>query len=154
MGSFCPNHIKFELKKRTEELSLMTLKRVMQSLKKNWLPMWFQMYMRNFMYFYPTTQVWKFLFNGLFLSKVYKVWATKIHRGYLSWHWTMMQNLNKLWPCGFENGIREIGWTFIRALKKSLKSCTLIGCFCPKLMFLLEIFMGIMCHDTEGWWKI
>ena len=30
-----------------------------------------------------------------------------------------MQNLNKLWPCGFKNGMRD-GWNFIRA-HKSLK---------------------------------
>ena len=47
-----------------------------------------------------------------------------------------------------------IGWTFIRALK-SLKNCTLMGSFCQKhIMFQLENFRGIMCHDTEGWCKI
>ena len=47
-----------------------------------------------------------------------------------------------------------IGWTFIRALK-SLKNCTLMGSFCQKhIMFQLENFRGIMCHDTEGWYKI
>ena len=47
-----------------------------------------------------------------------------------------------------------IGWTFITALK-SLKNCTLMGSFCPKhIMFVLENFRGIMCHDTKGWCKI
>ena len=46
-----------------------------------------------------------------------------------------------------------IGWTFIRALK-SLKNCTLVGSFCPKHMFQEENFRGILCHDTEGWYKI
>ena len=48
----------------------------------------------------------------------------------------------------------EIGWTFIRALK-SLKNCTLIGCFCQKhIMFQLGNFRGIMCLDTERWCKV
>ena len=47
-----------------------------------------------------------------------------------------------------------IGWTFIRALK-SLKNYTLMGSFCPKhIMFQVEHFVGVMCHDTEGWCKI
>ena len=49
---------------------------------------------------------------------------------------------------------RGIGWTFIRALK-SLKKCTLMRSFCPKhIMFQLKNFRGIMCHHTEGWYKI
>ena len=49
---------------------------------------------------------------------------------------------------------RGIGWTFIRVLK-SLKNCTLMGSFCPKhIMFQVENFRGIMCHDTEEWCKI
>ena len=46
-----------------------------------------------------------------------------------------------------------IGWTFIRALK-SLKNYTLMGSFCPKHMFQLEKFIGIMCHYLKGWCKI
>ena len=43
-----------------------------------------------------------------------------------------------------------IGLTFIRALQ-SLKDCILMGSFCQKhIMFQLENFRGIMCHDTEG----
>ena len=45
---------------------------------------------------------------GSFLSNVYEVWAKKIQRSYLLWHWTVMQNLNKLWPCGFENRMRNL----------------------------------------------
>ena len=52
MGSFCPNHIKFQLKS-TEELSLKTLK-VIQSLKK--LTCCFKYHMRNLVNFHPTTQ--------------------------------------------------------------------------------------------------
>ena len=47
-----------------------------------------------------------------------------------------------------------IGWTFIRALN-SLKHCTLIDSFCPKhIMFQLENFIEIVCHDTERRCKI
>ena len=46
-----------------------------------------------------------------------------------------------------------IGLTFIRALR-SLKNCTLTGSFFPKhIMFELENFIGIMCHETEEWYK-
>ena len=54
---------------------------------------------RNLVNFYPTTQK--------FLSKVYQVWAKKIQRSYLWWHLTVTQNLNKPWPCGFKNDMRN-----------------------------------------------
>ena len=77
----------------------------------------------------------------------------KIQRSYISCDWTVMQNLNK-----FDLVVSKmawgIGWTFITALK-SLKNCTLMDSFCPKdIMFQLENFKGIMCHDTEDWCKI
>ena len=43
----------------------------------------------------------------LILSKVIRLELKKIQRSYLSWHWTMMQNLNKPWPWGFINGVRN-----------------------------------------------
>ena len=47
-----------------------------------------------------------------------------------------------------------IGWTFIRA-SKSLKNCSLIGFFYPKhIMFQLQNFIGIMCHETDWWCQI
>ena len=46
---------------------------------------------------------------------------------------------------------RGIGWTFIRTLK-ILNNYTLMGSFSQKhIMFQLENFRGIMCHDTERW---
>ena len=60
----------------------------------------------------------------------------------------------KPWPCGFKNGIK-IGWTFIITAPKSLKNCTLMGSFCPKhIMFQLETFRVIMCHNTKGCCKV
>ena len=36
-----------------------------------------------------------FDFNGLFLSRAYIVWAKKVQRSYLSWHWRVIQNLER-----------------------------------------------------------
>ena len=48
----------------------------------------------------------------------------------------------------------EIWWTFIRTLK-SLKNFTSMGYFRPKhMIFQLENFKQIICHDTEGWCQI
>ena len=38
-------------------------------------------------------------FNGLLLIKGYNVWAKKVHRGYVSWQWRLMQNLKENWLC-------------------------------------------------------
>ena len=39
----------------------------------------------------------KFHFNGLLLNKVYIAWAKKVQRSYLSWHWRVIQNLERNW---------------------------------------------------------
>ena len=68
--------------------------------------MWFQIWLVEFGDFSSNhSKVKKCHFNGLFLSKVYEVWPKKIQRSYLSWQWTVMENLNKLWPCSFKNDI-------------------------------------------------
>ena len=36
-------------------------------------------------------------FNGLFLIKVYNVWAKKVQRSYVRWHWRLIQNLKQNW---------------------------------------------------------
>ena len=99
LGSFCKNHIKFQLKK-VQMAYLQWQWRVMQSFKKNWLVVWNMIW-----------EIWWILTQPLksqmFLSKVYKVWAKTNTGSYLSWHWTLMQNLNKTWPCGSKNGMRN-----------------------------------------------
>ena len=103
--SFCSNHIKFQLKMYRRVISHTT-----EEWSKVWRKtnLWFQIWHEEFDEFSPNhSKVWKFHFDGLFLSKVYEVWAKKIQRSYLSWHWTVMQNLNKPWPCGFKNGMRN-----------------------------------------------
>ena len=38
-----------------------------------------------------------FHFNGLYLSKVYIFLAKRVRRSYVSWHWRMIQNLERNW---------------------------------------------------------
>ena len=42
-------------------------------------------------------------FNGLLLSKVYNVWAKKLQRSYVSWHWTVRQYLKEKLTGGLKN---------------------------------------------------
>ena len=94
----------------------------------------------------------KICFRWVLFVQSKKVWATKIQKSYLSLHWTVMKNLNELVVSKMAWGI---GWMFITVLK-SLKNCVLMmGSFCLNYtLFQLENFIGIMCHDTEGWCKI
>ena len=49
--------------------------------------------MRNLVNFHlGTWESQNLHFDGLLISKVYKVSAKKLQRSYLSWHWTVMQN--------------------------------------------------------------
>ena len=67
----------------------------------------------------------------------------------------VIQSLNKNWLVALLSNLTwEIWWIFITTLK-SLENCTLMGSFCPKdIMFQVENFRGIMCHDTQEWYKI
>ena len=65
-----------------------------------------------------------------------------------------MQKLNK--PCDLEVsklGFKELG-VILLEYSKVWKNVTLMDSFCPKnIIFKLESFRGIMCHDTESWCK-
>ena len=62
-----------------------------------------------------------------------------------------MQNLHKLWPCGFKNGMTK--WvpygflTFIRAFR-SLKNCIFMGSFCPKHIVFWQETSEELCFAT------
>ena len=92
--------------KRTEELSLMTLESGGKFKEK--LTYGFKYDMRNLVNFHPATQKTEnFTLMGSFCPKYIRFELQKLRRSYLSWHWTMMQNLNKPWPCGFKNDMRN-----------------------------------------------
>ena len=116
--------------KSTEELSFMKLKRVTKFGEESTCCLKIGISnLTNFDLEYSKS-LKNFHFNGLLLSKVYIVWAKKVQRSYLSWHWRVMQNLKKNWLVAWKMtwGILQI---FTRALK-SVKIGTLIRCFCPK----------------------
>ena len=140
-GSFCPNHIKFQLKK-VQRSYLSWHWRVMQSLKKNWLVVSNMTQGICWIFTEPLRSL-KISFRlALFVQSIQGL-------SYKNTEKLSFMTLNS--DAKFKWGI---GWTFIRALK-SLKSCTLMGSFCPKhIIFGLENLIGIMCHDTEGSCKI
>ena len=110
--------------------------------------------MRNFVNFHLTTQKSKkFTWMGYFCPK-YMRFELQKYRGVI-FHDT--EQWCKIWKnpnLEVSKMVWGIGWIFIRALK-SLKNCTMIGSFCQKhIMFHLENFRGIMCHDNEEWYKI
>ena len=110
--------------------------------------------MRNLVNFHPTTQKSKnFTSMGYFCPK-YMRFELKKYRGVI-FHDTQQWCKNWINPYLVVTKMAwGIGWTLIRA-PKSLKKCTLMGSFCPKhIMFQLENFTGIMCHDTEGRYKV
>ena len=98
-------------------------RRVMFHDTENWCKVWirtdswFQRWHKEFGEFSPNhSKVQKFLFDGLFLSKVYEVWAKK-YRGII-FHDT--EQWCKVWinpDLVVSKMARGIGWTFIRALK-------------------------------------
>ena len=110
--------------------------------------------MKDLVNFHPTTQKSKnFTSMGYFCPK-YMRFELKKYRGVI-FHDT--EQWCKIW-INLDLVVSKMAWgiglTFIEAFK-SLKTCTLMGSLCPKhIMFSLENFRGIMCHETEGWCKI
>ena len=119
--------------------------RVMQSLKKNWLVVWNMTWVILWIFTQPL--------KNTFCPK-YTRFELQKYRGVIMHD---AEQTCKIWinpDLVASKMAREIGWTFIRAIK-SLKNCTLMGSFCLRyIMFQLESFIGIICHDTEGWCKI
>ena len=116
----------------------------------------FEYDVRNLVSFHPTTQMWKFIFDGLMDSFCprYRRFELQKHRGVIfhdSKQWC------KIWinsDFAVSKMAWATGWTSIRVLK-SLKKYIMMGSFYPKhTMFQLENFIGILCHDTKGWCKI
>ena len=125
---------------------------MMQNLKKNWF------------FVSKMTRIWWILiralesvknlhFDWLLLCKVYNVWFKKVRRSYFTWHWIVMQNLQKNWLAVWKMtwGIWQI---FIRALE-SLQIGTLMWSFSPKYKLReLKFYLVVMCNGTEKWCKI
>ena len=124
--------------------------RVTQILKQNWLVV-SKNNMRNLVNFHPTTG--KSLQLGSFCPK-YIRFEIKKYRAVITHNtepWCKNWINNDLAASKIK---WATVWTFIIPLKCQ-KLCTLIGCFCPKhIMFQLENFRGIRCHDTENRCKI
>ena len=95
MGSFCPKHIKFQMKK---------YRRVMSHDTIEWCKIWKKLALgskndlRKLVNFNASNSKSENLyFDVLLLSKIYYVWAKKVHRSYVSQHWRMMLNLKRNW---------------------------------------------------------
>ena len=65
--------------------------RMIQKLNRNWLVV----FKLTWGTLDPSTQK-KLCFNWLLVTKVYNVWAMKVQRTYLSWHWRVMQIWRKI----------------------------------------------------------
>ena len=63
--------------------------KVMQSLKKNWLVVSNTTWGIWWIFTQPLKSL-KISLRWAILSKVYEIWAKKMQRSYLSWHWTVM----------------------------------------------------------------
>ena len=150
MGSFCPNHIKIQLKKYWR-VSFMTMKS--DSKYKEKLNCDFKSDMRNLMNFHPTTQKSEnFFLIGSFCPKYTRFEGQKYRRviSHDTEQWCETWINHDLVVSKMTWGI---GWTFVRGLK-NMKNCTLMASFCPKhIMLRLENYIGIMYHDTEQWCK-
>ena len=104
MGSCCSFKV---LAKKVQKSYLSWHWRLMQSLKKNLLVISNMTWGTGWILTRPTTEKSKNFFSMAYFCPKYMRFELKKYRSHLSWHWTVMQNLNKPWPCGFKNGIRN-----------------------------------------------
>ena len=72
-------------------------------------------------------------FDGLLLSKAYKFFRWKVRKSYASWHWRVMQNLNKA-DFLFQKWHEE--FSEFNASSGKSEICTLMGYFCQNYVML------------------
>ena len=116
---------------------------------------WYWRVMQNFKkngFVVKMTRIWLILIRALkslqnvhfdwsLSCKVYNVWPKKVQRSYLSWHWRVMQNLNKNW---FE--VWKMTWGTIENVKIS----TFMGSICLKYKtHELKSYRGVMLNDIK-----
>ena len=89
--------------------------RMIQKLKRNWLVVLKLKWGTSQILTRALKSLKNLYFNWLLVTKVYIVWATKIQRSYLSWHWSVMQILKKNWLLVWKK-TWEIWQIFTRAL--------------------------------------
>ena len=88
-----------------------------------------------------------FHFNVLLLCKVYIVWANKVQRSSLSWHWKGIDLSFQNWHKKFDK--------FWPEHSRVPKFFTLMDSFWAEYIFLeLKKYRGVISHDTEEWCKI
>ena len=71
--------------------------RMIQKLKRNWLAVLKLTWGTPQILTRALESLKNLCFNWLLVTKVYIVWATKVQRSYLLWHWRDMQILKKTW---------------------------------------------------------
>ena len=120
--------------KFTEELCVITMKndaKFEESLTRR-----FKIDMGNLINLDPSNWSLKNVhFDALLLSKLYIVWAKKVHRSYLSWHWRVIQNLvrNQLVASKLTWGI----WQILTWALKSLKNFDFNGLLLSKKVYII-----------------
>ena len=68
-------------------------------------------------------------FDGLFLLKVYKISAKKVHRSYVSWYWKNDAKFEEKSICYFKNNKNLVNFD---SSTQFSKICTVICPFCEK----------------------
>ena len=126
----------------------------MQSLKKKWLVVSNKTWGICWIFTQPHKNLKISFWWAVFVERV-KGLSNKIQRNYLSWHWKVMQNLNKPWPWGFKNGMRNWKSTQNERVLKSMKNYTLIGSFCPKYIMVYNVSARKFHRNCASWyWRV
>ena len=122
---------------------------------EDWCKIWrktdllFQIDMRNLTNFDLSTRNLKsFHFNGLLLSNAYIVWAKKVKKSYVSWHWRVMQNLKKNW---YE--VWKWHEEFDKFSPEHSKVSKLGLWWDPSAQSRKCMSRGVMYRDNEEWYK-
>ena len=93
--------------------------RMIRKLKRNWLVVLKLTWGTSQILTRALESLKKLCFNWLLVTKVYNVWATKVQRSYLSWHWRVIQFLKKNWLVVCEKWHEKFGKVSPEHLKVS-----------------------------------
>ena len=150
MGSFCPNHVQFQLKK---------YRRVISHDTEQWYKIWINLDLvvskLAWEIGWTFTKALKNLkicaLMGSFCWKR-NVSARKFQRNYVSWHWKVTQNLSENWLVTWKMTRNSVNFY---ASSWKFENLHLMGSFCRKdIKFYIKKYRRVISHGTGEWCKV
>ena len=150
MGSFCPNHVQFQLKK---------YRRVISHDTEQWCKIWIKLDLAVSKLAWGIGRTFTKALKNLKICTLMRsfcpkrnVSARKFQRNYVSWHWKVTQDLSENWLKTWKRTRNSVNF---HASSWKFENLHLMDSFCRKdITFYIKKYRRIVSHDTGEWCKV